>query len=264
MTLRVAVLTSGPVGNTGNVLARIADVPGVEIVCLIVSDESGFRGSRMRRLKKIARIGPLGAANGYRIRPWFNRSGSVGEDAREVAARRGIPQVDVVKVNHARTKQALVDHRVDLGISLGNGYIASWIFSVPTYGFVNFHGEILPDYPGGQSVIWPIYFGRTETGFTIHSVAKGIDTGEIVFQERRPIRFGATLRETVEGTLAEATDRVPAAFADLLEHWDRYWGERRPNAATRHFTTPTLWQFLRIARNNRRLFGEARAGQSAI
>ena len=106
--------------------------------------------------------------------------------------------------------------------------------------FVNFHGEILPDYPGGQSVIWPIYFGRRETGFTIHSVAKGIDTGEIVYQERRPIRFGATLRETVEGTLAEATDRVPAAFAELLEHWDRYWGERRPNVTTRHFTSHLL------------------------
>ena len=42
MTLRVAVLTSGPVGNTGNVLARIVDVPGVEVRAvplLMQSDE---------------------------------------------------------------------------------------------------------------------------------------------------------------------------------------------------------------------------------
>lgn len=261
MKLRVAVLTSGPTGNTGNVVARIADLPNVEIVCLIVSDESDFRGSKLKRLKKIAKIGLLGAANGYRIRSWFRLSSGV--DARDVAVARGIRQVNVTKVNHVDTKQALLDCGADLGISLCNGYIASWIFGIPKYGFINFHGEILPDYPGGQSVIWPIYFGKAETGLTIHRVAKGIDTGEIVFQERRPIRFQASLRETVETTLAEAETRVPEAFATLLSDWERHWDARRPNRTTRHFTTPTFWQFLRMARNNRRLFRRADQVRSA-
>jgi hypothetical protein len=82
MTLRVAILTSGPVGNTGNVVARIAQMDEVEIACIIVSDESAFKPSKMRRLKKIAfqrsaratAAVVRGAGYGYRIRAPGERS----------------------------------------------------------------------------------------------------------------------------------------------------------------------------------------------
>ena len=134
---------------------------------------------------------------------------------------------------------------------------------MPKYGFVNFHGEILPDYPGRAERDLADLFRAERNRLHDPQRRQGYRYRRDRLQERRPIRFGATLRETVEGTLAEATDRVPAAFAELLEHWDRYWSERRPNVTTRHFTTPTFWQFLRIARNNRRLFRQARAGKPA-
>lgn len=252
MTLRVAILTSGPVGNTGNVVARIAQMREVEIACIIVSDESAFRPNKMRRLKKIAKIGLLGALNGYRIRPWFAQD--AGLDARDVAKENGIPCITVPKVNHEVTRQTLESHGVDLGISLCNGYIGSKVFTIPRFGFINFHGEILPDFAGAQSIIWPIYFNRAETGFTIHCVNRGIDRGEIVYQERYPIIFAPTLRETVARSLDVARLRVPEGFATLLADWDRHWDTRRPNNAVHGFTTPTIWQFWRMIRNHRRLY----------
>lgn len=252
MTLRVAILTSGPVGNTGNVVARIAQMREVEIACIIVSDESAFKPSKMRRLKKIAKIGLLGALNGYRIRPWFAQA--EGLDARDVAKEHNIPVISVTKVNHELTRKTLETYGVDLGISLCNGYIGSKVFSIPRFGFINFHGEILPDFAGAQSIIWPIYFNRMETGFTIHRVNKGIDRGEIVYQERYPIVFGPTLRETVARSLEVSRQRVPEGFATLLADWDQHWELRSPNNAVHGFTTPTIWQFWRMVRNHRRLY----------
>lgn len=247
--LRIAVLTSGPVGNTGNVCSNLTDIPDVEFSCLIYSDESAFRGSRIRRIKKILNIGVLGALNGIRMRSWF---ASDGFDAREVAAKAGIPVIKVNKVNCAETKQALIDNRIDLGISLCNGYIASWIFSVPRYGFINFHGELLPDFAGAQSIIWPIHEKLTETGFTIHTINKGIDCGDIVYQQRHPINFQPSLEQTVRSTSSEVRVLVPLAFRKVLENWEFYWENRYQNPVTRHFTTPSIWQFIKMVKWNRR------------
>src|SRR3712207_8581825 len=37
-----------------------------------------------------------------------------------------------------------------LGLSLGNSYISSRIFTLPTYGMLNIHGEVLPDFQNAQ------------------------------------------------------------------------------------------------------------------
>lgn len=252
MSLRVALLTSIPVGGSALVLERLTRVEGVEIACLIVSTSAGIKRSRKKLLQKVWKIGLLGALNGVRIRKWFAHS--ISADAREVARAHGIPMVTVDRVNAPETVEALRSHGAELGLSVGNGYIASHVFTTPRHGFVNFHGELLPDYPGAQSVIWPIYFGLTETGYTIHRIDKSIDTGEILYQRRVAIDFAPSLRETVARTSARVRGELPEAFAELAGNWKRYSEEARPQKAKRHFTTPTFWQYLRMERNNRRLY----------
>ena len=154
MTLRVALMTSGPVGGSGVVLDRLTRVREIEIACLIVSETVVAKRSRTKMLKKVWKIGLLGALNGIRIRKWFGHD--MRTDAREVARTHGIPIVTVPRVNCDETIAALRQYAPDLGISVGNSYIASRVFTVPREGFINFHGELLPEYPGAQSVIWPI------------------------------------------------------------------------------------------------------------
>jgi methionyl-tRNA formyltransferase len=256
MTLRVAVLTSNPLGRPGLVLEAIAALPNIEVVCLIVSDNSGVKRNRARLLRKVFKVGILGALNGIRIRSFY--ADSEKSDAREVASRLAIPIIIVPKVGDPLVRSTLEHLNVDLGLSLGNPFIPSRTFSAPRFGFVNYHGELLPEYPGAISVIWPLYFGLTTTGFTIHSVVRAIDGGEILYQERYPIRFGNSLKDTIRQTLDYSGRQAPEAFAELLANWEAYWKARRPNQPTQHFTTPTLWQFLRIMRNHRRLAKQAR------
>jgi methionyl-tRNA formyltransferase len=255
--MRVAILTSLPIGKAATILEAIAPLPNIEVACVIVSDNSGLKRSRSRLLRKVLKIGILGAVNGIRIRTLFADPTTV--DVRQVAIRLGIPVLAVPKVGAPQVREMLTSLDVDLGLSLGNSFIPSRTFTAPRFGFLNYHGELLPEYPGAISVIWPLYYGRTETGFTIHTVVREIDCGEIVYQERFPIRFGTSFNETIRQTIDHCVERAPKAFVEILSNWDKHWPARRRNEPTGHFTTPTIWQFLRILRRHRQLANEAKA-----
>ncbi len=61
------------------------------------------------------------------------------------------------------------------------------IFDIPKYKAINFHPALLPRYRGGSAINWAIINGETETGVTIHYIDAGIDTGDIIIQEKVPI-----------------------------------------------------------------------------
>ncbi len=252
--MRVALLTGVPFGGSGAAIPAIENAPGVELVCVILArGVPQSRTTRLRRLaRKVFRIGPLGAVNGLRLRNWFRHHG--GRDVRATAAEHGIPLIEVESVNSAAAVDVLRQYDVELGVSIGNGYIRASTFETPRHGMINYHGELLPEYPGGQSIIWPIHYGRTRTGFTIHRIDKGLDTGAILARREFDIDFRPTLRETVEATGALIHPHMPAALAEVLANWDAVLVAARPNAPARSYTTPTSLQFARMVRNNRRLY----------
>jgi methionyl-tRNA formyltransferase len=61
------------------------------------------------------------------------------------------------------------------------------IIDIPKYGAINYHPSLLPRYRGGSAINWAIINGETETGVTIHYIDAGIDTGDIIIQEKVPI-----------------------------------------------------------------------------
>jgi methionyl-tRNA formyltransferase len=61
------------------------------------------------------------------------------------------------------------------------------IIDIPKYKAINYHPSLLPRYRGGSAINWAIINGETETGVTIHYIDAGIDTGDIILQERVPI-----------------------------------------------------------------------------
>jgi methionyl-tRNA formyltransferase len=259
--MRVTVITSNPHGGgAGRALERLAVTPGLEIPYVIVSRgvSNASRWSRLRRKAlKVWRIGPLGALNGIRLRSFF--VGDAPLDIRDVAARHAIRVVTVDAVNSAETARILSSEPVDLGLSLGNGYIAKRIFTLPRDGMINYHGELLPEYSGAQSIIWPVYLGERRTGFTIHRIDAGIDTGDILLRREFDIVFRPTLRETVAATSAVVNPHMPDAIAEVVADWPRLRDGARRQVVTRKFTTPTFAQYLRMERNNRALYREVAA-----
>lgn len=68
--------------------------------------------------------------------------------------------------------------------------IKSPILELPRLGFINLHPSLLPWYRGMSPQHWPIIYGEKEAGVTVHYVDAGIDTGDIIVQERIPLGEG--------------------------------------------------------------------------
>jgi methionyl-tRNA formyltransferase len=185
------------------------------------------------------------------------------EDIEALCAHYGVPFEVVPSLNSPETEGAFRAAGADLGLSLGNSYISPRIFEIPEKGMINLHGEILPEYRGAQSVLWPIHDGSDQTGFTIHRIDSTIDGGDILYQVRNRIRFHPTLRETV----VRGTPRGPevaAAVRLACEEFDRLAAAATPQGPGRSLTTPTLRQFLRMVRNHRRMYRESRRTPPAV
>ncbi len=57
----------------------------------------------------------------------------------------------------------------------------------PRLGTINVHSSFLPKYRGADPIFWHFYFMEKEGGVTVHFVDEGIDTGNILRQEKFPI-----------------------------------------------------------------------------
>ncbi|RQD75412.1 MAG: methionyl-tRNA formyltransferase [Candidatus Syntrophonatronum acetioxidans] len=58
------------------------------------------------------------------------------------------------------------------------------VINMATKGGINFHPSLLPKYRGGTAINWAVINGEKETGVTIHYIDEGVDTGDIVLQEK--------------------------------------------------------------------------------
>ncbi|HEY0282931.1 MAG TPA: formyltransferase family protein, partial [Rhizomicrobium sp.] len=210
--------------------------------------------------KKAIQIGLLGALNGLRLRAWYE--GESTADVVDTCRRLDIPVFETDVTNSDETVRLMVGAGADLGLSLGNGYIAPRVFGVPKFGMINVHGERLPEYQNAQSVIWPIYNLETTTGLTIHQIDRSIDTGRILYREEYPIVFRARLEDTVRATMEITRKRTPAALRHVCENYERLSAEAIPQKKGHKYTTPNIRQFIRMTRNNRRLYNKIEHAES--
>lgn len=59
--------------------------------------------------------------------------------------------------------------------------------NIPSFGFINVHASLLPKYRGPSPIQNSLINGETETGVTIMLMDKGVDTGDILAQEKMAI-----------------------------------------------------------------------------
>lgn len=256
--MRVIVLTGSRFGTAAHHLPYLLGRQGIEVAMVVLSLEQNPNRKRQlsKKIRKTLRIGLLGAINGIRMRRWFNdgftRYKPIGE-LEDICRSNGIPFRQTPFVQSGETVELFREARADVGISLGNGYIGRKVFSIPRYGMINIHHELLPAFQNAQSIIWQIYEMSATTGYTIHRIDRTIDTGDILCQEKVAIRFGRTLEETVGRTSAGLLEASAAGLVRVLSDFEGHLRNARPQGPGRSFTTPSFLQFLRMLRNHDRL-----------
>lgn len=72
---------------------------------------------------------------------------------------------------------------IDIFLSLEFDKIIN-VERLSTNNVFNIHFSKLPMYKGMFTSVWPILFGDTEAAVTLHKVDRGIDTGDIIFQQK--------------------------------------------------------------------------------
>lgn len=82
------------------------------------------------------------------------------------------------------------------------------ILALPAYACINVHGSLLPRYRGAAPIQWSVLNGDAQTGLTTMLMDEGLDTGDILLQEKTAIGENETA--------GELFDRLAAMSAPIL------------------------------------------------
>ncbi|MCH4034422.1 MAG: methionyl-tRNA formyltransferase [Lachnospiraceae bacterium] len=120
-------------------------------------------------------------------------------DVKAKAKELGIPVFQPAKVKEAAAVEVLREQHPDAIVVAAYGQILSQeILDLPRYGCLNIHGSLLPRWRGAAPIQWAVIEGDEETGITIMQMDKGLDTGDILLQERTKIGTKETAEHLYE------------------------------------------------------------------
>jgi methionyl-tRNA formyltransferase len=106
------------------------------------------------------------------------------------------------------------------------------VFKMPLLGAINIHASLLPKFRGPAPIQRTIEKGEKETGITVFQINRGIDTGNIIMQEKVPIEDTETSPQLYE--------RLSRIGAETCIHACRFLEEGKVNyqAQDDRFSTP--------------------------
>ena len=102
-------------------------------------------------------------------------------------------------VNSEEFQKKISHINCDLYVSMSFDQIfKKRILSLPSLGIINCHAGNLPFYRGRNILNWVLINDEKEFGITVHFVDEGIDTGDIIVQEKFPINDHDTYKTLLE------------------------------------------------------------------
>lgn len=116
----------------------------------------------------------------------------------EMASKKEIPVYEGLNLKETSTYEFIHSLSPELiVVSTFDQIITNAIIQIPTFGVINIHPSLLPQYRGTTPTVWALINGEAETGISIHFIEnETIDSGRIVLQSRLKI-----MPEDTDGTL---------------------------------------------------------------
>jgi methionyl-tRNA formyltransferase len=135
---------------------------------------------------------------------------------KELALKHHLPVLQPVKVRDAQFVAQIKELSPDLIVVVAFGQILPRaLLDIPPYGCVNVHASLLPFYRGAAPINWVLINGETETGVTIMLLDEGMDTGDMLRQEKLSIMPTDTVA-TLHDMLAQSGARLLGKALDEL------------------------------------------------
>jgi len=140
---------------------------------------------------------------------------------KEVAIAHNIPVFQPENFRSEEDVQALRDLKPDVCAVVAYGRILPQrVLDIATYGNVNIHASLLPQYRGSAPYQWAVLDGLTETGVTAQHMALKMDAGDIIDVAKTPIGENETAGELL--------DKLAILGADLLSRVLKKFENGRP------------------------------------
>ena len=199
---------------------------------------------RTRLLGPVHAFGQVLAGFVIRLVARFNM-----ERAREIRAAdpsdavvRGVRVIKIGSVNSPRCRRALQLLRPRVVAVYGTRIISQQTLAAIDAPFINYHAGINPKYRGQHPAYWARVAGDdANAGVTVHLVDKGVDTGEVIYQQ--PVEFAR--RDNIATyqyvQLATGMSLLARAVADVL---GGRLATRRVELPSKLWFPPTLWQYV--------------------
>ena len=136
---------------------------------------------------------------------------------KQFAEQQGLPLTQPEKIRHnTGLQQRLSDLAPDAILVVAYGrIIPPWMLTLPRHGNLNLHASLLPKYRGAAPIQWAVANGETETGVTTMRLDEGLDTGDILLQQRVPISQQQTSMELFPILAAVGAELMVRTLAGL-------------------------------------------------
>ena len=134
----------------------------------------------------------------------------IASPVKEYALEKGIPVYQPVKIrSNEEFIQEVQRLNPDLICVVAYGKILpKELLDIPRFGCVNVHGSLLPKYRGAAPIQWAVLNGDKETGVDTMYMDVGMDTGDIILEEK--VKIGE------DETTGELWERLKVIGAKLL------------------------------------------------
>jgi methionyl-tRNA formyltransferase len=126
---------------------------------------------------------------------------------------------------------------------------------VPGLGCLNFHPAYLPQYRGTSPVFWCLASGETQTGYSIHFIDEGVDTGPLLKRAHIPIEETNTEHSLYMKCVTQGAEAMVEAFREVeAETYQIIDVSGEPSS---YFSKPTRDAHRQFKRLGRRFFKAA-------
>ncbi|MEQ9466432.1 MAG: methionyl-tRNA formyltransferase [Ekhidna sp.] len=127
---------------------------------------------------------------------------------KEYALEASLPVLQPTNLKSPEFLEELKSYHADLQIVVAFRMLPVAVWDMPELGTFNLHASLLPQYRGAAPINWAIINGEKETGLTTFFLKHEIDTGEIIFQEKEPIRPDDNVGSLYQRLMEKGADLV--------------------------------------------------------
>ena len=110
----------------------------------------------------------------------------IASPIKQIALDHDIPVLTPNKIkNNIKFIQTLKSFKSDVFVVIAYGKIlTSELLAIPRYGCWNAHASLLPRWRGAAPIHWALLKGDSFTGVGIIKMDEGLDTGDILLEEK--------------------------------------------------------------------------------